>query len=173
MIDKKMQDALNDQVNAELFSAYLYYAMVYYFEDKNLTGFAKWMRVQALEEVTHAQKLAAFVAERGGRPEMRALEAPDNQWDSPLAAFEAAYKHECYISDRINKLVDLARELSDHATYNMLQWFVSEQVEEEASADDVVQKLRLVEGSGQGLFMIDQELGLRVFTLPVWLTGVV
>jgi ferritin len=173
MIDKKMQDAINDQVNAELFSAYLYYAMAYYFEDMNLAGFAKWMRVQALEEVTHAQKLAAFVAERGGRAEMKAIEAPDNEWDSPLAAFEAAYKHECYISDRINKLVDLARELSDHATDNMLQWFVEEQVEEEASADEIVQKLKLVEGSGQGLFMIDQEMGQRAFTLPVWLTGVV
>jgi ferritin len=173
MLDKKMEAALNDQVNAELYSAYLYYAMVYYFEDKNLTGFAKWMRVQALEEVSHAQKLAAYVAERGGRAQMKAIDGPDNQWETPLAAFEAAYKHECYVSDRINKLVDLARELSDHATENMLQWFVEEQVEEEASADEVVQKLKLVEGSGQGLFMIDQELGQRAFTLPVWLTGVV
>jgi ferritin len=168
-----MAAALNDQVNAELYSAYLYYAMVYYFEDQNLAGFAKWMRVQALEEVTHAQKLAAYVAERGGRAQMAAIEGPDNEWDSPLHVFEAAYKHECYVSDRINKLVDLARELSDHATYNMLQWFVEEQVEEEASADEVVQKLKLVEGSGQGLFLVDQELGQRVFTPPPWLTGVV
>jgi ferritin len=131
------------------------------------------MRVQALEEVTHAQKLAAYVAERGGRAQMKAIDGPDSEWDSPLAAFEAAYKHETYVSDRINKLVDLARELSDHATYNMLQWFVEEQVEEEASADEVVQKLKLVEGSGQGLFMIDQELAQRAFALPVWLTGVV
>ncbi|MBW2277806.1 MAG: ferritin [Deltaproteobacteria bacterium] len=172
MIDKRMQDAINDQINAEIYSAYLYYAMVYYFDDKNLTGFAKWMRVQALEEMTHAHKLAAYVSERGGRPVMTAIDGPDNDWESPLAVAEAVYKHECHVSARINKLVDLARELSDHATYNMLQWFVGEQVEEEASADEVVQKLKLVEGQGQGLFMIDQELGQRMFTPPVWLAGV-
>ena len=171
MIDRKMQDAINDQINAEIYSAYLYYAMVYYFEEKNLTGFAKWFRVQTLEEMSHAQKLAAYLAERGGRPEMRAIDGPDNDWESPLALAEAVYKHECYVSERINKLVDLARELSDHATENMLQWFVEEQVEEEASADEVVQKLKLVEGSGQGLFMIDQEMGQRAFAQPVWLAG--
>jgi ferritin len=173
MIDKKMEKAINEQINAELYSAYLYYAMAYYFDDKNLGGFAKWMRVQALEEVSHAQRFAGYLAERGGRVVMDKIDGPDNEWESPLAVFEAAYKHECYVSSRINKMVDLSRELSDHASYNMLQWFVEEQVEEEASADEIVQKLKLVGDSGQGLFMVDQELGQRAFNMPVWLTGVV
>jgi ferritin len=173
MLNDKMDKALNDQINAELHSAYIYYSMAYWFESVALTGFAKWMRIQALEEVTHAQRFAGYVTERGGRVLVSAIEGPATEWKSALDAFEVAYKHECYISDRINKLVDLSHELRDHATANFLQWFVAEQVEEEANADDAVQKLKLVSDSKDGLFMLDREFGARAFALPADMTGIV
>ncbi len=166
MLSEKMCDALNKQVNEELYSAYLYMAMAADFESKNLSGFATWMRVQVQEEMTHAVKLFDYINERGGRVALEAIAKPTAEWESPLAAFEAAYKHECHISECINKLVDLARAESDHATENFLQWFVTEQVEEEASTDAVVKKLQLLGGAGNGLFMMDRELGQRVFTPP-------
>jgi len=173
MINDRMEKALNDQINAELHSAYIYYAMAYWFDSVALTGFARWMRVQALEEVTHAQRIAGYIAERGGRVLMTPIADPGTEWKSALDAFEVAYKHECYISDRINKLVDQARELRDHATDNFLQWFVAEQVEEEATADDAVQKLKLVGDSKDGLFMLDREFGARTFAMPADMAGTV
>jgi len=166
MLKKEIEGAFNDQINAETYSAYLYLAMAAYFDSLNLPGFSNWMKVQAQEELVHAMKFFGFVAERGGRVQLKPIEGPPASWESPLAAFEAAYKHELHITDRINKLVDLALKTSDHAANNLLQWFVAEQVEEEASADAVVQQLRLVKGEGQGLFMIDRELGQRVFVMP-------
>ncbi len=166
MLKEKVEKAINDQINAELYSAYMYMAMSAYFESIDLKGFGNWMRVQAQEEMTHAAKFFDYVNERGGRVSLSAIEAPPSEWKSPLDVFEATYKHECHVSDLINKLVDLALEQSDHATYNFLQWFVAEQVEEEASADEVVQQLKLVGDQGHGLFMIDRELIGRVFTLP-------
>ncbi len=164
MLGKKMEDALNDQINAEFYSAYLYLAMNAYFESVNLGGFANWMRIQTQEEVSHAMKIYDFVNERGGRAVLKAVDEPIKEWDSPLAAFEAAYDHERMISDRINKLVSLAIKEDDHATNAFLQWFVSEQVEEEKSADDVVQKLKLMGEAPGALYMLDQEMGQRVFT---------
>ena len=166
MLKKKMLDALNKQINEELFSAYLYLAMAAYFESISLNGFASWMKVQVQEEVSHAMKIYDYVFERGGKAEMQAIKKPALEWKSPLNVFQEAYKHECHISGCFNKLVDLAIESGDHPTNNFLQWFVAEQVEEEASADDVVQKLKLVGNDGGGLFMIDQEMGTRVFTPP-------
>jgi ferritin len=166
MLSKKMQTALNKQIVAELYSAYLYLSMSAYFHSINLGGFANWMRVQAMEESTHAMKIFDFVNERGGRVLVGAIDKPATNWVSPRAAFEAAYKHEQKVTGMINSLVDLAIKERDHATENFLQWFVSEQVEEEASADEVVQKLKLVGKDGGGLFMVDQELGQRVFTPP-------
>jgi ferritin len=166
MLKPEMEKALNEQINAELFSSYLYLSMATYFDSINLTGFSNWMKIQAQEELTHAAKLISFVSERGGRVRLAAIDAPPTEWDSPLAAFEATYEHEGKVTDLINKLVDLSLELSDHAANQFLQWFVAEQVEEEASADEIVQQLRLVKGEGQGLFMIDRELGQRVFTMP-------
>jgi ferritin len=166
MIKKKMQDALNKQINEELFSAYLYQSMAAFFEEKNLKGFSNWMNVQAKEELTHAMRIYDYLFERGGRVILQAIKAPANDWKSPLAAFEEAYKHEQHITGCINKLVDMAIGLSDHASNNMLQWFVAEQVEEEASVDEVVQNLKLVGDDGGGLFLIDQELGNRVFVPP-------
>ena len=166
MLSEKINDALDQQVNEELFSAYLYLSMSAYFEALNLPGFAHWMRVQTQEELVHAMRIFDFINERGGRVTLKPVNGPDVAWESPLAVFEASYKHECHISDCINKLVDAARAESDHATEAMLQWFVNEQVEEEASADAVVQKLKLVGDSGSGLFLLDQEMAQRVFVPP-------
>ena len=166
MLSQKMQEALNDQINAEYFSSYLYLAMAAHCEAINLDGFANWLRVQTQEEMAHAMKFFGFVLERGGRVELKAIEAPPSQWESPLAIFEATLKHEQYITDRINKLVDLAVAESDHATNAFLQWFVSEQVEEEATADGILQKLKLMADAPGGLFMLDRELAQRTFTPP-------
>lgn len=166
MISKKMEAALNDQINAELYSAYLYLSMVAYFESANLCGFATWMRAQTQEEVMHAMKIYDFVNERGGRVLLGAVDAPPTEWDSPLAGFEAAYKHEQLVTGRINDLVNLAVEEKDHATNAFLQWFVNEQVEEEMSVDNVVQQLKMAENAPGAMFMIDRELGQRVFTPP-------
>jgi ferritin len=166
MIGKKMEKALNDQINAELYSAYLYLSMVAYFESENLPGFATWMRAQTQEEVMHAMKMYDYLNERGGRVILKAIDEPPAKWKSPLAAFEAAYKHEQLVTGRINDLVDLAIKEKDHAANAFLQWFVNEQVEEETSADAVVQQLKMADGAAGALFMIDREMGQRVFTPP-------
>jgi len=166
MISEKIQKAFNDQLNAETHSAYLYWSMVAYFESISLPGFAAWMRAQVQEEMVHALKFFDTLNERGGRVLLKPLEGPATEWDSPLAAFEAAYKHEQYITGRINDLVKLAREESDNASEIFLQWFVTEQVEEEDSVDKVVRQLKLVGGEGGGLLLLDRELGQRTFTPP-------
>jgi ferritin len=166
MISKKMEEALNEQINAEWYSAYLYLSMEAYFESMNLPGFANWMRVQIQEESIHALKIYDFVNERGGRVLLKSIAQPPTEWESPLAVFEAAYKHEQKVTGLINDLVSLAIEEKDHATNSFLQWFVDEQVEEEDSANQVVQKLKLIQNDPGGLFLIDRELGQRVFTPP-------
>jgi len=166
MIGKKMEKALNDQINAEFYSAYIYLAMAAYFEDANLPGCANWMRIQVQEETVHAMKIYDFVIERGGRVVLQAIEQPPKDWQSPLAAFEGAYEHEQYITGRINALVDLAIAEKDHAANAFLQWFVNEQVEEETSVDTVVQNLKMAEKAPGAMFMIDRELGQRTFTPP-------
>ena len=166
MISKKMEKALNEQVNAELYSAYLYLSMEAYFKSLNLNGFANWMRAQTQEEVSHAMKIYGFIDERGGRVTLKAIEGPQTKWDSPLALFKDVYKHEQKVTSLINNLVNLAIEEKDHATNTFLQWFVNEQVEEEASADQVVQQLKMMEKAPGGMFMLDRELGQRVFTPP-------
>ena len=166
MLSEKMQDALNEQINAELYSAYLYYAMEAYFQAQSLSGCAHWMKLQVLEEISHADKMVNFVNERGGRVFLKSIEGPALEWESPLAVFEAVSAHEAKVTSLIHKLVDLAMAERDHATSNFLQWFVAEQVEEEASADDIVQKMKFVESTQGGLFMLDRELGERAFTLP-------
>jgi len=166
MLNKKMEEALNEQVNAELYSAYMYLSMESYFKSLNLNGFANWMRAQTQEEVTHAMKIYDFINERGGRVTLKAVEGPPTKWDSPLAVFEAVYAHEQKVTRLINNLVDLAIKEKDHATNSFLQWFVNEQVEEESSADEVVQQLKMIENAPGGMFMLDRELGQRVFTPP-------
>jgi len=166
MLNKEMERALNAQVNAEMYSAYLYLSMSAYFQSKSLGGFASWMRVQAQEEMVHAMKIYDFINERGGRVILELIEAPPTEWDSPLATMEAVYEHEQKVTGLINELVELALEKHDHATNIFLQWFVSEQVEEEDSANDVVEKIKLMGDARGGLFMLDRELGQRVFTPP-------
>ncbi|MCD6108400.1 MAG: ferritin [Thermoplasmata archaeon] len=166
MLSKKMLDELNRQVNAELYSSYLYLSMAAYFESINLKGFANWMKIQAQEEVTHAMKFFDYINERGGRVTPDTIKKPPAEWKSPLDVFEATYKHEVNVTKMINSLVDLAIREKDHATYNMLQWFVAEQVEEEASADAIRQQLKFIGKDGRGLLMLDRELSRRVFTPP-------
>ncbi len=171
MISNKMEEALNGQVNAEMYSAYLYLSMESYFRSLNLSGFANWMRVQVQEELMHAIKIYDFVNECGGRVTLKAIEGPPTKWESPLAVFEAVYAHEQKVTGLINELVDLAIKEKDHATNTFLQWFVNEQVEEEDSADQVVQKLKMIKNDPGGLFLVDRELGQRVFTPPVAAEG--
>ncbi len=166
MLSERMMKALNKQLNAELYSAYLYLSMAAYFESKNLKGFANWMRVQAQEELTHAMKFFDYINERRGRVYLEAIEKPPTEWKSPLDVFEATYEHEVKVTSMINDLVNMAMEEKDHATYNMLQWFVAEQVEEEASADEIRQQLRMIKEDGRGIMMLDRELKQRTFTPP-------
>jgi len=166
MLSKKMEKALNAQVNAEMYSAYLYLSMESFFKSLNLNGFANWMRAQTQEEMMHAMKIYDFINERGGRVLLKTIEGPQTKWDSPLAVFEAVFKHEQKVTAMINDLVDLAIEEKDHATNSFLQWFVNEQVEEEASADEKVQQMKMMENAPGGMFMLDRELGQRVFTPP-------
>jgi ferritin len=166
MVGTKMHDALNRQVNAELYSAYLYLSMSAYFESINLTGFSNWMRIQAQEEMTHALKIYDYIHETNGNVTLTAIDAPQNQWQSPLDAFEHVFKHEQKVTGLINDLVNLAGTEKDYATNNFLQWFVAEQVEEESSANAIVQKLKLLGDAHGAIFMLDQELGTRTFTPP-------
>lgn len=166
MLKEKMEKALNDQVQWELYSAYIYLAMSAWFQAQGLPGFANWMRIQFQEETMHAMKFHDFVLERGGRARLQAIDAPPHDWKSPLAAFEHALEHEEGVTERINKLMSLAMEAKDHATAIFLQWFVTEQIEEEASVQDIIQKLKLAEGATGGMFMLDKDLAARVFTPP-------
>jgi len=161
MIGKRMEEALNEQINEELFSAYLYLAMAAYFHGEGLDGMARWMRLQAKEEVEHALKIFDHLVERGGKVTLRALKEPQGGWESPLAAFRAAYEHERHITGRIHELVELAQAEKDHAAFQMLSWFVAEQVEEEDQTRKAVELLERVGDSGHGLIMIDRELGTR------------
>ena len=161
MLTESMEDALNQQINAELYSEYLYLSMAAYFESEGLPGFASWMRAQADEEHSHAMRIYDYVVERDGRVELDSIDGPQTEWDGPAEAFQAAYDHEVKISGMIDDLVALAREENDNATENMLQWFVAEQVEEEATAQGILDKLELVGDDGSALMMMDQDLGQR------------
>jgi len=160
-IKSKMEQALNKQLNRELYSGYLYLSMSAYFESINLPGFAHWMKKQASEEEAHAMKLYKFIVDRGGRVKLSYIETPKLEWKSPLQAFEDAYKHELKVTDMIHSLVGLARSEKDYATETFLQWFVNEQVEEEESANDIVQKLKMIGDSKNTLFMLDSVLSKR------------
>ncbi len=161
MLSDKMLEELNNQINAELYSSYMYVSMSAYCESIDMGGFATWLRMQAQEEVEHAAKIFGYVVERGGRVLLQPIEGPPTEWDSPLAVFEATYEHERKVTAMIDSLVDLAAEEKDHATSAFLQWFVTEQVEEEASADAIVKKLQMVSDAPGGLFMLNRELGQR------------
>jgi len=161
MLDKKMLDALNKQMNAELYSWYLYLAMATYFESELLQGCANWMKIQAKEEMGHAMKFFDFIGERGARADLAKIDAPKAQWKTVLEVFTETLEHEKKVTAGIHKLVDLALELKDHATNNFLKWFVDEQVEEESTAELIVHQLKMAGTDGRGLFLVDRELGKR------------
>ena len=166
MISKKMQDAFNDQITAEFFSAHLYLSMSSYLESIDLPGFASWMRVQYQEEISHGMTMFDYVIERDGRAIVQAIDTPQAEWSNVLAVFEGSLEHEQKVTGLINNLMDIALSEKDHAANIFLQWFVIEQVEEEATAKGIVQKLKMLGNSKAGLFQIDKELGSRVFTPP-------
>ena len=166
MLSKTMTDALNGQINAEIYSAYLYQSMATWALDQSLKGLANWMDCQAKEEMVHAFKLYNHVAERGGRVLLTAIDGPPTDWASPVALAEHVLAHEQKVTGLINGLVDLAIVEKDHATHSFLNWFVDEQVEEEDSATEILNQLKLAADSPGGMLMIDRELGARVFTPP-------
>lgn len=161
MIGKPIEKAINEQINAELYSFYLYLAMAAHFDETSFKGLARWMRAQAQEEMTHAMKFFDFVHERGGSVTLAAIDKPRGDWPSVLAAFEDAHAHERSITKRINVLMDKAIAAKDHATANLLQWFVKEQVEEEATLDPIVARLQAIGDHPGALYYIDHELGKR------------
>jgi ferritin len=161
MLSKTMEKALNEQIREEYYSSYLYLAMSAKLESANMHGMAHWMRLQAQEEMVHALKIFDHVHERGGTVTLLAIDQPKGNWSTGLAAFEAAYKHEQHITKAINTLLDKAVAEKDHATANFLQWFVKEQVEEEANVEPIVRRLELVGDNLAALFVLDHELGAR------------
>lgn len=159
---KTMQDAMNEQINKELFSSYLYLSMAAYFEHKNLAGFANWMRIQADEERGHAMKFYDFILERGGKVTLKAIDAPKTDWNSNLEVAEEVAAHEAQVTESIHALYELALKEKDYPSQVLLQWFITEQVEEESSAAAIVADLKLVEDRGSAMLMLDKQLGERV-----------
>jgi ferritin len=171
MLNSRIQDAFNEQLNAELFSAYLYLSMSAYFESENLAGMATWMRIQAQEELLHADRFFNFINDRDGRVVLKLIDAPKVEWSSPLEAFQDALEHERKITGLISELVDLSLSEKDHAGNTFLQWFVTEQVEEEASVKTIADKLELVGDNPVALYMLDGELGQRTLPAPAETTA--
>jgi ferritin len=161
MLSKKMQDAINEQIKNELYSGYLYLAMAAYAEDQNLPGFSHWMKTQCQEEVEHAMKFFGYIAERGGRVELKAIDQPPVAFDSPTALFEMTLEHEKKVTGLIHDLYELALEEKDYASQVFLQWYIEEQVEEEATASEILETLKMAGEKGQALVMMDRALARR------------
>lgn len=161
VISKKLQDAINEQINKELYSAYIYLAMSAYCTSINLNGFARWFKVQFEEEQAHAFKFMHFVHERRGRVLLKAIEEPQLEFKSIEDVFEITLKHEEFVTASIYSILELATAEKDHATVSFLKWFVDEQVEEEATADEILQKLLMIKGNPNGLMALDNALGKR------------
>lgn len=166
MISEKMQAALCEQINKELYSEYLYFSMAAHFDAVSLKGFANWMRCQMKEERTHALMMYTYINDAGGAVALLPIAGPPTEFTSPLLVFEQTLEHEKVVTASINTLVNLALEERDHASLTFLQWFVTEQVEEEASAKQMADQLRLVEDDGRGILMLDREAAARIFTPP-------
>jgi ferritin len=163
MLNPRVQDAINEQINAEIWSAYMYLSMSAYFASEGLNGFANWMRVQWQEELSHAMKFFDYVVERGGKPILKPIAGVPEKWNGTLNVMEETLKHEQHVTSLINNLMDIAIEEKDHASKSMLQWFVDEQVEEEANVQELIDSLKLFDGKGHGIFMLDKELKTRQF----------
>ncbi len=166
MLNPKIQDAINEQINWELYSGYLYLAMAAQFAELGMPGGENWMKAQYKEELFHAEKMFDYVSARGGRVRLGAIAEPQSEWADGLTMFKEALAHEEFVTSRIHELASLALELKDHATYNFLQWFIAEQVEEEETAADMVQKFTMAGEHPAGLYQLDKELAARVFTPP-------
>ncbi len=166
MITKKLEKEINDQINRELYSAYLYLSMSAWFKSQNLDGFATWMHVQYEEESFHAMKLFDYIVERGGTIELQAIDKPDNEFNDVIHVFELTLEHERFITDCINNLMNIAIEEKDHAAKSFLQWYIDEQVEEEANVDKLLTTLKMVQANPHTLYMMDKELASRTFVAP-------
>ena len=166
MIKKEVLNALNEQINAESYSAYLYLSMAAYFENLGLSGFAHWMKVQYQEESAHAIKFFTYVTERGGRVSLKAIDQVPVEFNGIVDVFEKTLAHENHVTELINNLMNVAISASDHASQSFFKWFVDEQVEEEANVEKILATLKLINGQGNGIFMMDRELGQRVFVDP-------
>ncbi|UKJ06003.1 ferritin [Solitalea lacus] len=166
MISKNMENMLNEQINAELFSANLYLSICSYFQDQDLDGFANYFRVQSKEELFHASKQFDYIHAVGGKVTMKAIEAPETEFKSIIHTFEVTLTHEKKVTKSINNLVKLALSENDFATHNFLQWFIAEQVEEEASITNILKKLEMIGGNSSALYLLNTELGQRTFTEP-------
>ena len=167
MIDKKLEEAFNDQINKELFSEYLYHAMKIYFQELNLQGFVNWFDVQVQEERAHAVGMINYLNDRGGKVELRAIEKPVFEGTTPLEVFEHVLRHEEYVTSRINALADVAEEVRDRAAMHLLDWYIKEQVEVEANVGGVLATLRLIGDDKKALLMLDKDLAARTFVAPV------
>jgi ferritin len=161
MISKSIEQAINEQINKELYSSYLYLSMAAYFENKNLPGFAKWMYVQADEERGHGMKFFEHLVDRGGKVELKPIAGPATEWKLSLDVFKQVQEHEAFITASINALYELAGKEKDYPTQVLLQWFITEQVEEEKNAADIVQQLELIDAKGTAVLMLDHQLGKR------------
>ena len=161
MIKEKILKILNNQINEELYSSYLYLSMSNYFSSINLDGFARWMRIQSQEEYAHGMKIYDYILQRDGKATLTNIETPKAVWKSPLEVFQETLKHEQHISACINDIVNLAIQEKDHATTQFFQWFIGEQVEEEATATNIVEKMKMIGDNKNGIFMLDRELGQR------------
>ena len=161
MLNKAMQDAINEQIKNELYSSYLYLAMAAHFESTNLPGFAHWMKIQATEEVKHAMKFFEYVYERGGKVTLKAIDQPPSDFKSPLEIFKAASKHEQKVTAMIHKLYEIALKENDYPSQVMLQWFIREQVEEEKNAEGIVEQLKMAGDSSAALLMADRQFAMR------------
>ncbi len=164
MISTKMQKTLNTHLNEEFYSSYLYLSMAAYFEEKNLKGFANWFRIQTQEEHMHGMKFFDFILQKGGKVTLSQIAAPKVEWKSISEVFAETLKHEQKITGLLNKLVETAMLEKDFATNNFLQWFVTEQVEEEANVEEIIQKFEMIGDNKSGLYMLDNELATRVLT---------
>ena len=167
MLSKKMEEALNGQINKEMYSAYLYMSMSAHSTNVGLPGFANWFMVQYHEEMEHAMKIYDYVNDQGGKVKLKAIDEPLSTFKDVMDMFQKTLKHEQFITKSINELVDLAIKEKDHATQIFLQWFVTEQIEEEGNDNDIIAKLKLAGDKGNGLFIIDKEIGARVYNPPV------
>ncbi|MEI8377843.1 MAG: ferritin [bacterium] len=167
MLNKRIEKIINEQINAETYSSYLYLAMSAYCSELGLAGFANWLKIQAKEELFHADFMFNYLIERNGRVVLESIEKPPVQWNNVIEIFEETLKHEQYISSRINDILNAALEEKDHATASFYKWFIDEQVEEEATATDVLSKLKLTKAEGSALFFMDQEMQKRVFVQPM------